>query len=269
MSDQLALATFAREELKGQRNVDPRRLLRYGYKVFSQADEDGIIAEIFRRIGMGNRCFIEIGVQTGIECNTVWLLHQQWRGLWIEADAKSVKDVHATHAQFVNAGRLKVVEAYASVENVNRLVADYLDGADCDLLSIDIDYNDYWVWRALTCIRPRVIVVEYNARWVPPAELTVPYDTTRSWIGNCLFGASLGALNRVAQEKGYSLVGCSMSGVNAFFVRDDLVGDHFINPGNVADHYEPARYFLTQIESGHPASIGPLVFLSDPELSGG
>lgn len=267
MPDQLALQTFVRDELRLERHSDPRRLVRHGFKVFSQSDEDGLIAEIFRRIGSGGRRFIEIGVQNGVECNTVWLLHQQWAGLWIEADQPSVDQMQMTHAQFIGAGRLDIVNAYVDVQNINDIIGKKLDGCECDLLSIDIDYNDYWVWKALTVSRPRVVVVEYNARWAPPAEITVAYDTQKSWAGNCLFGASLGALNRLAIEKGYGLVGCSLSGVNAFFVRNDLLGDSFLRPAVLTEHYEPARYFLVGLEPGHPAVVGPVVNLSDPELS--
>ena len=266
MADQIALMAYVRDELKLERHSDPRRLVRYGHKVFSQSDEDGLIAEIFRRIGPGDRRFVEIGLQNGVECNTVWLLHQKWSGLWIEADAPSVQQIHETHAQFVTSRRLNIVNQYVDVANINEIFKEHLGSHECDLLSIDIDYNDYWVWQALTTSRPRVVVVEYNARWAPPAEITVAYDTQKSWAGNCHFGASLGALNRLAGEKGYSLVGCSLSGVNAFFVRNDVLGDHFLNPSVLADHYEPARYFLVGLEPGHPAAIGQIVNLSDPEL---
>lgn len=264
MADQLALAAFVRDELKQDRHADPRRLVRHGYKAFSQSTEDGMIAEIFRRIGPGDRRFVEIGVQFGVECNSTWLLHQQWRGLWLEADAASVERVRETHRHFIQSGRLEVACAYVDVDNINALFAKHLGIRTCDLLSIDIDYNDYWVWKALTHTRPRVVIVEYNARWAPPSEITVAYDTEKSWNGDCIFGASLGAFNRLAAERGYSLVGCSLSGVNAFFVRNDLLDDHFLRPGDLLEHYEPARYFLIPLESGHPAAVRPVINLADP-----
>jgi hypothetical protein len=267
MTDQVALQAFVRDELRQERHADSRRLVRHGYKVFSQGDEDGIIAEIFRRIGPGDKRFVEIGVQIGVECNTTWLLYQQWRGLWLEADGPSVDQMRTSHQQFINAGRLDISQTYVDAANINGLFATHLGSAECDLFSIDIDYNDYWVWQALTHTRPRVVVAEYNARWVPPSEITVAYDTTKTWAGNCHFGASLGALNRLAVDRGYSLVGCSLTGVNAFFVRNDLLGDHFLRPGDLTEHYEPARYFLVGLESGHPAAIGPVVNLADPGLA--
>jgi hypothetical protein len=88
-STQLELLRYWTEELAKPRNADPKRLLRHGFKVYSQSDEDGIIQEIFRRIGTTNRSFVEFGVDTGAECNTAKLLVEGWHGLWIEAAARN------------------------------------------------------------------------------------------------------------------------------------------------------------------------------------
>src|SRR5215475_6955019 len=80
---QMELQRFWAEILREPRYADPKRLLRYGFKVYSQCDEDGIIQEIFKRIETTNRIFVEFGVETGIECNTVKLLLEGWRGLWL------------------------------------------------------------------------------------------------------------------------------------------------------------------------------------------
>lgn len=88
--DQVLPHTFLSVELERERHRDPRRLTRYGRKVYSQNDEDGLIAEIFARIGVEHRGFIEFGTETGIECNTTWLLMQGWQGLWIECRCLSI-----------------------------------------------------------------------------------------------------------------------------------------------------------------------------------
>src|SRR5262245_42046256 len=81
------------EELAKPRNADPKRLLRYGAKVYSQGDEDGIIAEIFKRVGTTNRTFVEFGVENGTESNTTRLLVEGWRGLWLEGSGPHVADI--------------------------------------------------------------------------------------------------------------------------------------------------------------------------------
>lgn len=97
---------------------------------------------------------------------------------------------------------------------------------EIDLLSIDIDGNDYWVWKAMTAIRPRVVVIEYNSSFGPDRSVTVAYDPSfrryEKHPSGLYYGASLQALNKLAAQKGYFLAGCDSAGVNAFFVRDDL-----------------------------------------------
>src|SRR5437868_2912005 len=99
----IEVAKYWSDEMAKPRNADPRRLLRYGFKTYSQNDEDGIIQEIFRRIGAGNRSFVEFGVQNGLECNTVKLLVEGWRGLWIEANARSVAEIRGHFRSFADA----------------------------------------------------------------------------------------------------------------------------------------------------------------------
>ena len=89
-------------------------------------------------------------------------------------------------------------------------------------------------------------------------SLVVPYSPTQKWDGSNYGGASLEALVRLGRTKGYRIVGCSFSGVNAFFVRDDLCGDHFVEPATAEEHYEPTRYFYAA-QSGHPPRLGPYI----------
>src|SRR3954470_13847813 len=108
---QLQVLRAWEEEITKPRHADPRRLLRYGFKLYSQNDEDGIIQEIFRRIGTGNRTFVEFGVETGVECNSAKLLVEGWRGLWMEANTDHVASVRRRFASFIQDGRLKLLEA--------------------------------------------------------------------------------------------------------------------------------------------------------------
>jgi hypothetical protein len=257
---QMNLHRFWTETLAQPRYADPKRLLRYGFKVYSQHDEDGIIQEIFRRIGASKRTFVEFGVETGIECNTVKLLIEGWRGLWIEANAQAGKAISSTFDTFLKDRRLTLKQSLVTAENINTLInsAD-LDG-EIDLLSIDIDFNDYWVWKAITAVNPRVVAIEYNAGLRPPMSLTVPYQPNRAGDGTNFFGASLEALVRLGRVKGYRVVGCNISGSNAFFVREDLCADHFVEPATAEEHYEPPRHFFSFLLAGPQApQPGPYV----------
>lgn len=113
-------------------------------------------------------------------------------------------------------------------ENVNESLAQ--EPKELDLLSIDINMNDFWVWSVIDCIRPRAVIVGYNASLRPPASLAVPCHCDRRRTGTNFFGASLSALERLASVKGYALVGCGLTGLNAYFVRQDLLADEFAEP---------------------------------------
>jgi len=252
----LEFARFWAEEMAKPRYADAKRLLQYGFKTYSQNDEDGIIQEIFRRIGSESRTFIEFGVQNGFECSTAKLLVEGWRGLWLEANSKSVAEIRSNFQLYLSRGALTVGETMVTAANIDAAIdkAGFADGVD--LLCIDIDNNDYWVWKAIKSIRPRVVVIEYNCSLRPPLSLVVPYDENASWSGGNYFGASLSALVSLGREKGYRIVGCCFAGVNAFFVRDDLCGDHFVEPATAEEHYEPGRYFAKFMPSGHSGRPG-------------
>ena len=244
---------FTRELLTQDKYKDPRSLNRYESKIYSQAGEDGIIAEIFRRIGTTTKDFVEFGSGDGRENNTVSLLTTQgWKGLWIEGDNEAVSRARQAFADYVGAGKLRVDSAFITAENIETLFRDAKVSPEFDLLSVDIDRNDYYVWQGIRQFRPRVAVVEYNAIFPPDVAWVVPYDPAAWWDLTSRAGASLGALEQLGREKGYELVGCSLSGVNAFFVRADLVGEKFLKPFTAAVHYEPPRYFLIHRALGHP-----------------
>ena len=237
---------------------DPKNLISFGSKVYSQTDEDGIIQEIFTRIGATNKVFVEFGIGNGLENNTLALLFDGWRGLWIDASSRSTNKIKKHFSEIIESEQLKVVNSFITKENINRLISKNIDADEVDLLSVDIDGNDYHIIDSIACITPRVIVVEYNAKFTPPTLYCMDYDETHTWKKDDCFGASLKFFEVNLAKKGYCLVGCNVSGVNAFFVREDLVSDQFSTPFTAEAHYEPARYYLSGYFSGHPASYETL-----------
>lgn len=255
----LNVQRFWQDELAKPRYADPKRMHRFGAKVFSQNEEDGIIAEVFKRVGEGPRTFIEFGVETGLQCNTIKLLLEGWRGLWLEGSGADTAEIRRTLGAYLGNGALTVTEAMVSAENVNELFAKAGFRDEIGVLSIDIDFNDYWVWKAVDVVKPRLVVIEYHATLKPPMSLTVPYQPAKRWDGSNYFGASLEALVKLGRAKGYRVVGCNFSGTNAFFVRDDLCAGHFVEPATAEEHYEPPRYYFSSLNAGHPGGIGPYV----------
>jgi hypothetical protein len=243
------------------RNQQEKRLLKFGLKGFSQNDEDGIIQEIIHRLGPAlPKTFVEFGVEDGVECNTLRLLHMGWTGKWLEGSEKFCKKIEGTHAHLIGENRLRLLHTFVTKDNFNSLMSEagYTDDK-LGLLSIDIDSNDIWLWQALTVVRPAIVVIEYNASWAPPLSVAQPNDPNLTWKGTNYFGASLKALEKIGRSKGYNLVGCCYAGMNAFFVREDLCSDKFHAPYTAEEHYEPARYWMRFIRNGHPPQYGPLV----------
>jgi hypothetical protein len=242
---------------------DPQRLLGSGFKVFSMHDEDGIIEEIFRRIGETNRWFVEFGAGDGLENCTAYLLMKGWSGAWIEGSAACYEAIGKNLSFAIREGRLKVKYSFITAENIEALLEELGVPEELDFLSIDIDRNDYWVWEAIRRYRPRAVAIEYNASWMPTVACVVPYDPYAIWDGTTYSGASLKALERLGRREGYCLVGCNFSGVTSFFVRADLAGGgRFKEPFTAENHFEPPRHI--RMPSVAPRALGPLVFIEEP-----
>mgnify|MGYP001225992320 FL=1 len=240
------------------RYKDDKRLLKYGFKAYSQTDEDGIIQEIFQRIGVTNKTFIEIGVGDGLENNTLFLLLKGWKGFWVDGDLKNIKAIHNKFLFLKDSGRLSIKQAWIDKDNIDSLINDFGLPQEIDLLSIDIDGNDYHVFKNIVSLNPRVVVIEYNAKLPPPVKWVMTYNQCHTKTNTDYFGASLKSFEYLFQKKGYLLVGCNIIGVNAFFVRKDLIEEHFHSDCSAENHYEALKFWLIAgFGPGFGADFGP------------
>ena len=254
---ELQIDNYLLENLhKNPKYDNPKKLNRYEFKVFSQAGEDGIISEIFNRIGTTNKFFVEFGVGNGLENNSAYLLVKGWQGYWIEGSDRFCQSIRQSFEDLIANQQLTLKNTFITAANIEDLFREGNVPTELDLLSIDIDGNDYWVWQAITNYRPRVVIVEYNAIYPPESSWVMQYNPSHQWKYKSHVGSSLKALEKLGHQQGYKLVGCSFSGVNAFFVREDLLADHFCSPFSAENHYEPARYFLCSQKAGHPRTFG-------------
>lgn len=246
-----------RRLLENEKYQNPLRLNRFGYSLYSQSDEDGILFEIFRRVGVTNRRFIEFGCGNGLENNTHSLLLAGWSGLWVDGNNTWVSMIRKKFHADIDSGRLVAKHAFITRENINSILCAELSG-EIDLLSVDLDGNDWHVVDAIECVSPRVIVLEYNARKGPEIDWVMQYNPRHIWSGSDYYGASLKAFETLLRKKDYSLVGCSISGVNAFFVRNDLADENqFLAPFSSQVHYEPHRMLLRLgVHTSHPRDYG-------------
>ena len=237
---------FTTQLLASTRYDDPKRLNRHEAQVFSQNGEDGIIAEIFSRIGTTDRIFVESGAGDGTENNSAYLLLKGWSGFWFDGDDANLQSIRDHFAKPIAAKRLVAAKEFFTAENVLEILQRHGIPTEFDLLSLDVDRNTSWIWHALKPLRPRVAVVEYNAHIPPQDDWEIPYAPDKTWDGTIMYGAGLLTLESIGRELGYSLVGCDLSGSNAFFVRDDVAVDRFCSPFTARNHYEPIRLFLNR-----------------------
>jgi hypothetical protein len=193
--------------------------------VYSQNGEDGIIQKIFDVIGTTNKIAAEIGVSatardesgneisTRVENNTALLSEKGWKLYWFDIINPYFIPPNCTF-----------VKEFLTKDNIVDCFKKNAIPNQFDLLSIDIDSNDYYLRDALKEYSPRVVVSEYNGHFDGTVKHIMPYDENYSWPGQSdrTYGASLKTISEQADNLGYDLVYCESRGVNAFFVRKDV-----------------------------------------------
>lgn len=200
------------------------------FRAYSQTGEDGILLYIFALLGITNRRAVEICAGNGTTCNTANLIiNHGWHGLLFDGNYEQIRFGQRFYAQnedtFLSPPHL--VHAWITRDNVNELITRYGFQDEIDLLSLDLDGVDYWIWQAINCIQPRVVVVEFSNMWGPDRAVTVPYhpDFRSRAVHPHYCGASLAAFIKLGRQKGYRFVGTQRYGFNAFFIRDGLAED--------------------------------------------
>jgi hypothetical protein len=203
-----------------------------GFRCHSQFEEDGILLFIFALIGTTNKIAVEICAGDGIEgMSANLILNHGWWGYLFDGDESNVRRGRAffRNSKDTFLHPPKFTHAWITAENVNNTIRDAGVAGDIDLLAIDIDGMDYWVWKAIECIRPRVVVCETHNAIGADDALTAPYEPNFVIKTPDYHGASLAAMTKLAERKGYRLVGTHRYGFNAFFILKEIAAD--ILPG--------------------------------------
>ncbi len=204
----------------------PYNLTARRFSLSSQNEEDGIIHAIFDTVGDGSRRFVEIGAGTNGGNSGFLASECGWSGMMLEANEDRLSKLKM---HFEPLG-VTCLSDWVARENINDFIRNSGCEGEIDLLSIDIDGNDYWIWEAVTACSPRLVIIEYNSLFGPDRAVVVPYDpefdrhrfVEAAEGGHYYFGASLQALSRLAEQKGYRLILTEPRGVNAFFLRNDV-----------------------------------------------
>ena len=196
-----------------------------------------------------------------MECNSLYLLLQGWRGCWVEGSSKYVNTIREALGGTSFPGRFEVINTFVKRDNIAGLYerACCLAGSDqIDFVSLDIDGNDLHVLGTLlaTGARPRVICVEYNGRFPPPLNLSIRYAENHVWDESDYLGSSLQAFVDLLAQHKYRLVTCNLPGINAFFVADEIAGDF---PTFASEQlYQPYRHYLSPFPSAQPPTLAYL-----------
>ena len=226
------------------RNKDYNNISDKEFRVFSQWGDDGIIQFLIKELQVDNETFIEFGVGNYFESNTHFLLvNNNWSGFIIDGSKKCMDIVK--NNPFFWRYDLNLKTAFIDKENINDLL-EYSNFSNIGLLHIDLDGNDYWILDSLDMDKynPDILILEYNSNFGPDRKITVPYDPLFSCIdahfSGQYFGASLPALEELAEEKGYYFIGCNSAGNNAYFLKNKFKS--IIEPKTVKKGFVIGKY---------------------------
>lgn len=217
-----------------------------GFRIFSQFDEDGIILFLLGAVGIGPARFVEIGGGDGVwasNCANL-ALNLGFDGLFIDGNAELIQkgsNFYADHPD-THFYPPRFRHALVTTGNINEILREARFEGEVDLFSIDIDGNDYWIWEAIECIQPRIVVAETHVEF-GQRSIVVPYKEDFYWqpgMNPYYLGASPAAMTKLADRLGYRLVGANRFGFNAFYVRKDLAID-LIPEVDVADLFRHPR----------------------------
>ncbi|MCZ8331776.1 MAG: hypothetical protein O9282_10735 [Flavobacterium sp.] len=197
-----------------------------GFKVFSQFEEDGKLLYIFSILGMGNKTFVDLGSNDCVNSNCANLaVHFNWKGLFVDGDKNLIEIGKKFYKKTPNfwSYKPKFVHAFLTKKNVNNIIQTEGFEGEIELLSIDIDGNDYWIWESLEIIQPKVVIIECQLAF-GLEEKVIPYreDFKEDVRNSDNYGASALALQKLGKQKGYRLVGANEYGNNLFFIKNGL-----------------------------------------------
>ena len=213
---------------------DMPNLADVGFHAYSQFEEDGLLLYIFAIIGTTNKRVVEICAGDGIQCMAANLIiNHGWDGLLFDGDLKNIERGRSFYSKnfltWINPPKL--CHSWITVDNVNEFIKENGFQGEIDLLSTDLDGNDYWISKAITSIRPRVVICETHNVIPADRSITIPYDHEfyigKNGMHRDFTSASLLAFSKLYKEKGYRLIGGHRHGFNAIFMRNDVGIEYF------------------------------------------
>ena len=239
------------ENLKNKEDISS--LSEVEFKVFSQFGDDGIIQWLVQHIDVPNQTFIEFGVADYHESNTRFLLmNNNWAGFIMDGSDSNVLRIQRSAYYWKYAITARSV--FITRENINSILKQCSFENEVGLLHIDLDGVDYWIWSAIQDVSPVILILEYNSVFGRDRAVTIPYSEgfqrTKAHYSNLYWGASLPALHRLSEEKGYVFIGCNSAGNNAYFVRRDKLNSK-VREISLQDGFVESRYRESKDRQGN------------------
>ena len=211
-------------------------LNHYASNTYSQYGEDGIIKRIFEILPPKEiRWCVEFGAWDGkFLSNTHELLaNRSWKGVLIEGNPKKIPALNKTYQGNSNAILLNRFVSFESPNTLDDILKETDIPLDFDLLSIDIDGNDYHVWESVKTYHPAAVVIEFN----PTIPSDIEFVQEKNFTLNQ--GNSLLSLVKLGKEKGYELIATTFC--NGFFVRKDLFGLFELSDNRITSLWETEK----------------------------
>ncbi|MBL7725779.1 MAG: hypothetical protein JNK27_16690 [Chitinophagaceae bacterium] len=228
------------------------KLYEASYDNFTYHGEDGIILYLLNQMADVPSVFVDIGSGDCIKSNCANLaVHYGWEGIFIDKNEEQLAIGKRFYQSFVNKGqKIRIINEMVLAENINGILSKAGVNGEIGLLSIDIDGNDYWIWKAIEKINPRIVVIEAKVEF-GKRDLIVPYgDDNHHSVDKMYNGASVDALRKLGKKKGYKMAGSNRHGYNLFFVRqeenviEESVDSVLSDPETIQSFY-PESFYTT------------------------
>jgi hypothetical protein len=230
-----------------------RSLKDVEFSIFSQFGDDGIIQWLTQNLEIPNKTFIEFGVEDFSESNSRFLMmNDNWSGFVMDGSELNIKNLKSSYYYWKYELASKAV--FINKDNINDLIQEQEFNREVGLLHIDIDGNDYYIWDEINVIEPIIVIVEFNGIFGKDRSLSVIYDKdfirNNSHYSFLLFGSSIKSLYQLAEEKGYSFIGCNSGGNNAYFVRNDKLND-VVKSATLEQGYVESKFRESRDKNGN------------------
>ena len=224
------------------------------HDIFTDRGEDGIIHFLLKYLEPVNPIFVDIGAGDCINGNcTTLVTHFNWRGLFLDSDPAQLAVGRNFYKQKIKMGAaINIVQEEVTPANINTILEREGITGEIGLLSIDIDGNDYWIWKAIDKINPKLVVIEAKVEF-GTRDVVVPYGPGNHHSRDKMYnGASVEALRKLGEQKGYDLVASNLFGYNLFFTRKEagipaIELRQILNVPHTRNSFYPDSFFTTHV----------------------